>query len=186
MNFNSAGDPKPQRRLSERTVTVLQGDVHVTKDPNEVLSTILGSCVAVCMWDPIACVGGMNHFLLPEGTGRGSNSIKYGAHAMELLINGLSKQGAARSRLLAKLFGGARMASQFRDIGTGNIQFARAFLKNEGIPCVSESLGGFEARRVRFWATTGQAQMLAVPRTDDPVVRQAPARADAASDITLF
>lgn len=171
----------------ERTVTVLQGELYISGDPSEVLSTILGSCVAVCMWDPLARIGGMNHFLLPDGTGRGSDNIKYGAHAMELLINGLLKRNAARSRLLAKLFGGAQMVSQFRDIGAGNIRFARDFLRTEGISCVSESLGGTEARRIRFWATTGQVRMLAVPRQDEVAVRRAVfAPVASASDITLF
>jgi chemotaxis protein CheD len=182
----STASEKSTRRIAERTVTVLQGELHISADPAEVLSTILGSCVAVCMWDPLARIGGMNHFLLPDGTGRGSNTIKYGTHAMELLINGLLRGGASRNRLLAKLFGGAQMVSQFRDIGAGNIRFARDFLRAESIPCVSESLGGTEARRIRFWATTGQARMLSVPRSDDVLVRRVPAPAAAASDITLF
>jgi chemotaxis protein CheD len=177
---------KASMRIDKRTVTVLQGELHISSDPAEVLSTILGSCVAVCMWDPLARIGGMNHFLLPDGTGRGSDSIKYGAHAMELLINGLLRGGAARSRLLAKLFGGAQMASHFRDIGAGNIRFARDFLRAESIPCVSESLGGTEARRIQFWATTGQARMLSVPRSDDVPLRKATTSASAPSDITLF
>jgi chemotaxis protein CheD len=178
---------KTATRKDERTVTVLQGELRISADPADVLSTILGSCVAVCMWDPLARVGGMNHFLLPDGTGRGSDTIKYGTHAMELLINGLLRSGAARSRLQAKLFGGAQMVTQFRDIGAGNIRFARDFLRTEGIPCISESLGGTEARRIRFWATTGQVRMLSVPRQEDvPVRRPAAAPAASASDITLF
>jgi chemotaxis protein CheD len=181
---NGATPPK------ERTVTVLQGEIFISDDPNEVLSTILGSCVAVCLWDAQMRIGGMNHFLLPDSAGRGSETIKYGTHAMELLINGLLRRNASRARLQAKLFGGAQMVSQFRDIGQGNIVFARDFLRAEGIPCVAESLGGTEARRVKFWATTGQARMLAVPRTDAMAVRRAPAEAPmptgAAPDITLF
>jgi chemotaxis protein CheD len=174
--------PDPAR---DRTVTVLQGDLHVSSDPTEVLSTILGSCVAVCLWDPMARVGGMNHFLLPGDNDRCANTIKYGTHAMELLINALMRKGAVRGRLQAKLFGGAQMVSQFRTIGASNIRFARAFLQTEGIPCLSESLGGTTARRVRFWPTTGQAQMLAVPRHDSLPVTLTPA-VTAPLDITLF
>jgi chemotaxis protein CheD len=176
----------PPSPAQERTITVLQGELYISSDPTEVLSTILGSCVAVCMWDPLARIGGMNHFLLPGDAGRGSDKIKYGTHAMELLINGLLKRGAARPRFEAKLFGGAQMVNQFRDIGASNIQFARAFLRAEGIPCISESLGGTEARRVRFWATTGRARMLAVPRQDEIMLNKMPAPVIAAPDITLF
>jgi len=171
---------------AERTVTVLQGETYVSADPGEVLTTILGSCVAVCLWDPVGRVGGMNHFLLPGEAGPGRDKIKFGTHAMELLINGLLRRGAMRNRLEAKVFGGANMISQFRDIGAGNIQFARQFLRAENIPCVSESLGGSEARRIRFWPTTGQVRMLTVPRHTDTALSRAPVGATASNDITLF
>lgn len=170
----------------ERIVMVMQGDMHVSANPDEVLSTILGSCVAVCMWDPVARVGGMNHFLLPGDAGPGLDRIKFGTHAMELLINALLKKGALRSRFAAKLFGGANMISQFRDIGASNIAFARQFLRAENIPCVAESLGGTSARRIKFWPTSGQVRMLTVPRFDDTAPPRPIASGRPGQDITLF
>ena len=88
---------------------VVQGEYRVIRDPRVVLTTILGSCVATCIWDDVAGVGGMNHFLLPGDEAGGSDHVKYGVNAMELLINGLLKEGASRARLRAKLFGGAKV-----------------------------------------------------------------------------
>lgn len=140
---------------------VVQGEFTATTDPHVVLTTILGSCVATCMWDPVAGIGGMNHFLLPGDTEGGSDEVKYGVNAMELLINALLSNGAARGRLQAKLFGGAHVIATLSDIGEKNAAFAERFLRAEGIPCVGQSLGGARARRIRFWPTTGRAgQML--------------------------
>lgn len=146
------------------------------------LTTILGSCVSVCMWDEQARIGGMNHFLLAEGAD--TNAIKYGAYAMEKLINQLVRAGAGRETLQSKVFGGAAVSNFVSDIGQKNAVFAREFLATEGIPCRGESLGGTKARRVRFVPTTGSAQMLFVLPTE--VKRETPPPAAAAPDITLF
>lgn len=146
---------------AERLVHVVQGDYYVTREPGIVLTTILGSCVATCLWDPVAGVGGMNHFLLPGDDTTAGNEVRYGVNAMELLINGLLQQGAARARLQAKLFGGAQVVAGLGDIGAKNAAFAEKFLATESIPCVGQSLRGDRARRVRFWPATGRAgQML--------------------------
>lgn len=132
-----------------RATHVIQGEFRVTNDPGIVLTTILGSCVATCLCDPVARIGGMNHFLLPEGEVKQEVGFRYGLLAMELLINGLLKQGAQKNRLEAKLFGGAMMNGGLGRIGEANAIFARKFLADEGIPCRAESLGGTLARRVR-------------------------------------
>jgi chemotaxis protein CheD len=150
---------------AERNVTVIQGTFHVARDPAVVLSTVLGSCVAVCLFDPVARVGGMNHFLLAAG-GTGTGDVRYGVHAMELLINELIKLGAGKRSLMSKAFGGATMLANLTDIGAANAEFARRFLQREGIPILSESLGDDHARRVRFRPTTGQASVLRIPRSD--------------------
>jgi chemotaxis protein CheD len=106
----------------------------------------------------------MNHFLLPDD-GHGAD-MRYASAAMERLVNELLKNGAERSRLQAKLFGGARIMSNLPDIGRRNAESALAFLQNEGIPCKSQSLGGHQARRVRFWPATGRAQQLLIERRD--------------------
>ncbi|MEC3862525.1 chemotaxis protein CheD [Mesobacterium sp. TK19101] len=149
------------------TITVVQGEFRISDDPHVVLSTVLGSCVAVCLYDPTVHKGGMNHFLLPERAGACKSDIRFGAHAMELLINGLLKIGGRRETLRAKVFGGSSMATNLRDIGQSNAEFAKSFLHNENIPVVSESLGGTLARRVRFWPVTGRAKMLLIPNSPD-------------------
>lgn len=145
-----------------RNINVVQGQYAVVSQPGTMLSTILGSCVAACVRDPVARVGGMNHFLLPGDEAAGSESLKYGVNAMELLINGLLQKGALRSRLEAKLFGGAQVVRNLSDIGAKNAEFALRFLRAEGIACVGQSLGGDKARRVRYWPDTGRASQLFV------------------------
>lgn len=172
----------------EKFVNVVQGDFAISAQPAVVLTTVLGSCVAVCLMDRTRGIGGMNHFLLPSGGSEGGSSMRYGTHAMELLINGLLKQGAERSRLEAKVFGGARMNDNLRDIGASNVAFAKDFLLAESIPILSESLLGSLARRIRFWPANGRVRQLLVEGTRDlqperpPVVPHAPDT----SDIVLF
>lgn len=150
----------------ERPVTkihVIQGESLVSADPDVLLTTVLGSCVSACLHDPVARLGGMNHFLLADAGERGdSEAVRYGAYAMELLINSLLKMGAARARLQAKVFGGARMFDGLSDVGGGNVRFVRRFLGVESIPILSESLGGIAARRVEFWPESGRARVRAV------------------------
>lgn len=169
----------------EKIVTVVQGDYAVSAAPNVVMSTVLGSCVSVCMFDPAAKVGGMNHFLLATGGGAQSNDLKYGVNAMELLINQLIRAGGLRSNFRAKLFGGARMNNNLNDIGASNAKFAQEFLSQESIPCLSHSLGGNMARRVRFTPTTGAAQQMQIagPEPELKPIKPVAAPADA---ITLF
>lgn len=148
----------------QHPIAVVQGEFRISADPSVQLSTILGSCVAVCLHDPVARIGGMNHFLLPFGQEEGTNRpVRYGLFAMEMLINALMKEGARKSQLQAKIFGGARISSDLRDIGQSNAAFARNFLATENIPCTAESLGGTNARRLVFQPATGHARMLLVP-----------------------
>ncbi|MGR3762350.1 chemotaxis protein CheD (plasmid) [Roseobacteraceae bacterium NS-SX3] len=140
------------------SVTVLQGEYRVTTDPAVAFSTVLGSCIAACIFDAENGVGGMNHFLLASSSGSDAVNARYGIHAMELLINGIMKKGAARSNLKAKVFGGAKMSVNLSDIGASNAAFVQQFLRDEGIPCISSSVGGTSARRVRFHPVTGSAQ----------------------------
>lgn len=145
-----------------KLIYVVQGTYYVTAHPEATLSTVLGSCISVCLFDPVAAIGGMNHFLLPTGRGTESGHIRFGVNAMERLINELLKSGAVKPRLQAKLFGGSRMSATLNDIGRQNAAFAHSFLANEGIVSTSESLGGALARRVIFRPATGHAKMLFV------------------------
>ena len=150
--------------ISNGEVTfVVQGTFYVSRHPDVILSTVLGSCISVCLHDPVARLGGMNHFLLATGHGADAGHIRFGVNAMEKLINEMLKEGASRGRLQAKLFGGGRMSNNLADIGKGNSDFAEEFLQNEGIPILSKSFGGTSARRLMFIPATGQAKMLFVP-----------------------
>ena len=145
---------------AERKVNIVQGEHLVEDDPAVVVTTILGSCIAACIWDGVAGVGGMNHFLLPgDGKHRqpGGDAMRFGVHAMELLVNGLLRRGAQKNRMQAKLFGGARMIKGLTDIGELNATFAEKFLRDEGISLVGGSLRGEQGRRIQFSPGSGRA-----------------------------
>jgi len=141
---------------------IMQGEAYVTDDANEVLTTILGSCVAACIRDPVLHLGGMNHFLLPEGDNRDGGGMRYGVYAMEKLINGILSRGGVRERLQAKLFGGANVMASLSEVGTRNAEFAERFLQNEGIAIVGGDLRGTAPRRIQYWPSSGRARQLAI------------------------
>lgn len=168
-----------------KTITVVQGDFAVSKDVEVTMSTVLGSCIAVCLYDSEAQIGGMNHFLLAVTNDDKNTDLKYGVNAMELLINSLLRQGANRARLQAKVFGGARMTAHSRDIGGSNAAFALDFLAKEAIPCLAKSVGGTAARRVQFHPTTGAARQMQIVGPA-PEVLEAPVKPAPVEGITLF
>jgi chemotaxis protein CheD len=143
-------------------VHIVQGEQYVTDDPEAVVTTLLGSCVAACLRDPVAGLGGMNHFLLPGGDPRTGDvdSVRYGVHAMELLVNALLSQGARRERMEAKLFGGGRLINGLTDVGEMNATFAEDFLRREGLNYVGGSLRGDAGRRIQFWPISGRARQV--------------------------
>ena len=171
-----------------KRINIIQGEFKVVNDPNVVLSTILGSCVAACMRDPVAGVGGMNHFLLPGSASAmagGGDATRYGVHLMELLINGLLKQGARKDRLEAKIFGGAKTIASFSNVGDQNAAFAVSFLKDEGIPVVGSSTGGEFGRKLEFWPVSGRARQypLTGAETQKTVAREQQRPAPAAKPV---
>jgi len=142
---------------------ILPGEYFVTRS-DEAITTVLGSCIAACIRDPVTCIGGMNHFMLPEDGSTGKSSwiegpgglaTRYGSYAMESLINELMKLGARRDRLEVKLFGGGRILSSMTDVGQRNIAFAREFLKVEGFKIAAEDVGDACPRRVIYFPATG-------------------------------
>lgn len=141
-------------------IHVMEGQYHVSDDPEVVLTTVLGSCVAVCLRDPVAKIGGINHFLLPgeDGRAQSHDSERYGVHLMELLVNGLMTRGAQRGRLEAKMFGGAKTIYKSSDVGAMNARFAERFLRNEGISIIGGDLGGSSGRRIEYWPVSGRAR----------------------------
>lgn len=149
-------------------VKIQPGEVYVTSE-RELIATGLGSCISACVWDPFIELGGMNHFMLPLGdsddidnwdpTQWRSKAARYGNYAMEILINTLIQQGAVKSRLQVKLFGGGMVMGMGKqaNIGQKNIEFIKNYIKNEGLHLVSEDLGSEYPRKVVFDPITGKA-----------------------------
>jgi len=142
--------------------TVHQGDCHVSDAIDLTYSTVLGSCISACVRDSVACLGGMNHFLLAEQSGssrdRYGASARYGAFAMEQLINKVLGRGTGKKgNLEIKVFGGGKINAALDDVGAKNIEFVRDFLLAEGYFTQSEDLGGNFARRVLFKPHSGRA-----------------------------
>ena len=142
--------------------TIHQGDCLVGGDEDLTYSTVLGSCVAACIRDVVAHVGGMNHFLLAEPSGvardRYGASARYGAFAMEQLINKVLTRGTGKkSNLEVKVFGGGLINTALTDVGAKNIEFVRQFLADEGYTLAGEDVGGAYARRVMFKPYSGRA-----------------------------
>ena len=154
--------PRPVSTAAGNTsvIHLVQGEHHVTEDPQVMLSTILGSCVAACIRDPRAGIGGMNHFLLPgtQKSRQAGEAERYAAHLMELLVNALLCAGAARGNLEAKLFGGSSVLGGRTDIGERNGSFAIEFLAREGIALTGQCLGGLSGRRLQYWPVSGRAR----------------------------
>lgn len=141
-------------------VKVFPGEFYVTKRPDELLVTVLGSCVSACIRDPVAGIGGMNHFMLPEhctGTwGDDLRSMRFGNFAMEKLLNELIKAGGVRGRLEIKLFGGGNVTEASNAIGSENAEFVQRYLEAEGLRCAAQDLGGTLPRRINYHPATGR------------------------------
>ncbi|ODT51224.1 chemotaxis protein CheD [Devosia sp. 63-57] len=159
MAFNSSLPPEFDRGV---VTTVHQGDCHVSSAPDVTFSTVLGSCISACVRDRVAQIGGMNHFLLAEQSGSAKDrygaSARYGAFAMEQLINKVLSQGTGKkANLEIKIFGGGKINSALDDVGAKNIEFVRQFLADEGYVAASQDMGGTYARRVLFKPHSGRA-----------------------------
>ena len=139
---------------------ILPGEYYFTSK-DMLIVTVLGSCVSACIRDRVTGLGGMNHFMLPDGGGDGSPvsaSARYGTYAMEILINDLLKAGARRDNLEAKVFGGGAVLKGFTAINVGerNAAFVQSFLRNEKIRIVAEDLNDIYPRKVYFFPRTGK------------------------------
>ena len=144
---------------------LLPGDYYVTTH-DELIFTVLGSCVSACIRDRALRIGGMNHFMLPENGGDGgswgqtaSAATRYGNVAMERLVNDILKAGGKRENLEVKLVGGGRVLDAMTDIGARNIQFVREFIATEGYKIVGEDLGSTHPRKVMYHPETGDARV---------------------------
>jgi chemotaxis protein CheD len=179
--------------------TVHQGDCHVSGEADLTLSTVLGSCISACVRDRVANIGGMNHFLLAEQSGSAKDrygaSARYGAYAMEQLINTVLSRGTGRKgNLEIKVFGGGNINSALNDVGAKNIEFVRQFLADEGYTLSGEDMGGTYARRVLFKPQSGRAfckrlestANASIARDEMAVARTRAVAPKVADDIELF
>jgi chemotaxis protein CheD len=151
-----------------RRITVMQGQTHASDELNVELTTVLGSCVAACLFDPLARVGAMNHFLLAAPNAQHEGAVldeHHGLFLMEVLVNEMLKRGATRSSMRAHLYGGANLGPTTRRIGSSNGTFARRFLEVEGIQLIHADLGGSSARRLDFRPAQGRARCRVVRET---------------------
>lgn len=159
-SMSSYYDPK----FKTDAVKVLPGEYYAT-DGEEMIVTILGSCVSVCLRDSYSGIGGLNHFLLPHDHSNRdtplTESARYGVYAMELLVNHLLKLGAMRHRLEAKVFGGGKVIKDFTfaNVGERNVSFVLEHLKQEGIPIIARDLLDIYPRKVHFFPHSGRVML---------------------------
>ena len=150
-------------RFSIQAVKLLPGQYFVTTS-NKMLVTVLGSCIAACLYDPVLNIGGMNHFMLPasnNGADVHEKAARYGVHAMEVLINDLIKLGACKKRLKAKIFGGGKVVPTFvqQDVGQINADFIEGYLEAEEIIILASDLREDYARKIYFFPADGGVLM---------------------------
>ncbi len=146
---------------------ILPGEYYVTlKD--EIIVTVLGSCISACIRDKVFGIGGMNHFMLPHtkenvayhiDAGPSTTASRYGSYAMEMLINDILKNGGRRENLEVKIFGGGKILRNMTDVGLRNIQFVEEYIATEGITLVSEDTGDIYPRKVVFHPHSGKVKI---------------------------
>jgi chemotaxis protein CheD len=145
---------------------LLPGDYYVTRS-DEVLDTVLGSCVSACIRNPRLQIGGMNHFMLPRPSGAGNDTwenlagraTRYGSASMEQLINRILSAGGSRADLEVKIFGGGKVLSSLSDVGSHNVSFVRDFLRQEGLKVQSEDVGSNCPRHVQYFPMSGRVRV---------------------------
>jgi len=164
------------RRFKLPLISLMPGECECSRGETG-FTTVLGSCVAACIWDELRGIGGMNHFLLPEGgdinpTHAGwAKAARYGDHAMELLINQVLEMGARRENLAAKVFGGgAVIASVSSLVGERNAEFVQRYLAVENIPILAQDLGGSRPRQIYFFPASGEAFVKHLKNADQQLI----------------
>lgn len=147
------------RKFNRYTYEIFAGDYYTTKEQQVVLTTLLGSCISVCIRDKVTGVVGINHFMLPGAVRREdiifNEDARYGINAMEKMINGMMKLGARRNTMQAKVFGGGRvMDTSMTNVAQSNIDFALTYLQMEEIPILTQDVGGKAGRKLFFFPDT--------------------------------
>ncbi len=187
------------RTFNCQAAKISPGEYYFT-DQDMLIVTVLGSCVSACIRDSVSGIGGMNHFMLPDGGSAGkdnpvSESMRYGTYAMEVLINQLLRNGAHRENLEAKIFGGGNVLKSFTtmNVGDRNAEFVRKFLKEERIKVTGEDLLDIYPRKVYYFPKTGKVLVKKLKSThNDPLVQREEAYAsrlkvaDVGGEIDLF
>lgn len=178
-------------------VKVFPGEFYFTRQPDEILVTVLGSCVSACIRDPVTGVGGMNHFMLAQSDsgswGGYPQSTRFGNFAMEKLINELIKAGCSRDRMEIKVFGGGNVTDTSNAVGSANAEFVLRYLEVEGLPCAAKDLGGSHPRRIHYSPATGRvvrrllgtSETYVVAREEDEYASRLMSR-QASGEIQLF
>lgn len=165
------------REFGVQAVKLLPGEYYVTSE-DIVLTTVLGSCVSACIRDSTSCIGGMNHFMLPDeadsASGDAAGAMRYGAYAMEVLLNELLKAGARRERLEAKVFGGGAVLANMTllNIGERNADFVLRYLQVERVRIAAQDLRGKLPRRINFFPSTGRVTVRKLRQQDDALLVQ--------------
>ncbi len=160
---------------------ILPGEFYVTNE-DELITTVLGSCISACIRDKVSGVGGMNHFMLPQTSKEKlqsgneavvGNAMRYGNYAMEHLINTILEHGGKRKNLEVKLFGGGKVIPTMGSVGEQNVEFALEYVDAEGLSLLSQDLGDIYPRNVQYFPKTGKVRMKKVKNLhNDKVVKQ--------------
>ncbi len=165
------------KALGMPVAKILPGEYYVTVE-DEMITTVLGSCVSACIRDRVFGIGGMNHFMLPESDHGGwggatdvtSTATRYGNYAMEHMINEILKHGGHRRNLEVKLFGGGSIINSSSRVGMHNIEFVRCYLKTEGLSIVGEDLGDIYPRKIQYFPRSGRARVKKLKHLHDTAV----------------
>jgi chemotaxis protein CheD len=177
MNSQFATNLYHDRVFNVDAAKILPGEYYYTAK-DMLISTVLGSCVSACIRDRISGLGGMNHFMLPDGAEASNSpvsaSMRYGSFAMEVLINDLLKAGARREHLEAKVFGGGAVLRGFTamNVGERNAAFVMQFLKTERIPVLAQDLNDVYPRKVYFFPRTGKVLVKKLMQTQNDTLAQ--------------
>ena len=161
-NINRYWDRKHEMAAAK----ILPGEYYVTNN-DEIITTVLGSCVSACVRDRVFGIGGMNHFMLPESEGGqwggsldpNSTANRYGNYAMEHMINDILKHGGHRRNLEIKIFGGGQIINAMTDIGKRNIEFVLDYLVNEGLDITGRDVGGPHPRKILYFPASGRVRV---------------------------
>ena len=185
-------------RFPYEIAAILPGEFFVSAEPM-IVYTVLGSCISACIRDPVAGVGGMNHFMLPapsehqSGDAWGGESTRYGSFAMESLINEILKRGGLRQRLEVKLFGGGKIYEGNIDVGANNASWVLQYLKTEGLVAQTSDLGDVYPRKVYYFIDSGRVMMKKIQRVKNETIvarerqyQEQLVHEQEDSDVTLF